>query len=205
MTLHPWHAIRVLTNHESKINDHLTNTFALPTYFPTYEATWVYRGRKRTVTLPHLRGWLFARFPAEDPHLWHDIRQTKGVLSFLGGPTPTPIPDDHIRKFQDRLDMRDPAIFLPSTHSLRPGDRVTFTAGPWLGYAGIITAAELYHPRIRVKISALLGRDVEVSCSASWCSPDHALGVATGFSRSRKRRLRFRKICQIEAAAEAAL
>lgn len=194
LLLHPWHAIRTRYNHEHRVNAALTAPpFSLPTYFPTYDAVWTYKGRRRAITLPHLYSTVLARFPAADPHLWHAINDIPPVLGFLGGAVPLSIPDREIIRFQDHLDMRSLTEFLPSTHIFRPGDSIIFVGGPWKTYGGTVTYGEPFHPYLRVKILGLLGRDQEVPCSASWCEPAERPLENMPRSVSSRRRERARK------------
>ena len=184
VVVHPWHAIRVASGTEFTVTDIFQSTFDLESWCPRFPASWIIRGRRYTKVLPYLHGWLFSRFPADDAYLWHDLHNIRGVLAFLGGATPAPIPDHDMDRLRTRLDER-PWDFTPASHPFKSGDQVTFTDGPWTSHIGRIISATPLSPKLAVEI-ALLGRDITVLCSASWLTL--VSDPASGGQRTRAKR-----------------
>lgn len=183
----PWHAIFTRPNKEFEVSDEASTKFNLEVYCPHFPATWVHRGRRYTRTFPYIRSWVFARFPADDADLWHALHDVAGVRGFLGGPTPSPIPDEDIERLRARLD--ESWDHQPTSHSFNQGDIIRFVDGPWQGYEGPVTAVNQTTSHVWVKIT-LLGREVDVPCAAGWCEPtkQDATSDDSGTAQNKKRK-----------------
>jgi transcriptional antiterminator RfaH len=68
---------------------------------------------------------------------WHAARWAPGVLKLImAGDQPAHVPDAVIAELHAR--ERDGLVILPSSPRLRRGDRVRVTAGPLVGFRGLV-------------------------------------------------------------------
>lgn len=206
MTAQPWHAIRVLPRREFTVADSIDD-LGLESYCPRYRLAWTIRNRRREILTPYLFSWLFARWDADDAVLWHAIHSLTGVISFIGGKRPSPIPDIDILRLRERIGDDNRLIeAAPSARPFAEGDVVRIIEGPCAGLSGTVLWLHSSGLVARVEIIALLGRTIPLTCSASLCEPvpDRDQLVAESgilaISRSRKRRIRSRRRLEATSA-----
>lgn len=204
--LPPWHAILVRYGQEIAAAARVRRDLDLEALCPTFTATWVHRGRSRSLVYPCVRSYVLARWDAADPHLWHALADLPMVLGFLGGPRPAPIPDRDVTLLLARVaDVR-----LTPADARRPrpplASRVRVTAGPFAGHSGVVARAPSSAPFVAVEISGVLSRDVVVEVPINYCeliSPDPRREAGEpGVSRSRRRRIRVRRLLEARLNAD---
>lgn len=186
--LHPWHAIRTRYNKEFEVDDALV-ALNIPSYCPRYWLTFTSRNRSRTILIPYLSCWVFARWPADDPHVWHQIHNLRGVLAFIGADNPSPIPDSEFAALRLKIGEDNRLVEAePALTPLIPGQVIRFIDGPYKSCLGVITYLYKNQRVARVEISALRGRKIPLTCSASWCEPAGEIPAGSpGSGRSRRR------------------
>ena len=113
---------------------------------------------------PLFPGYLFASLDLSRQH--GDVVWTPGVRKFVGfGPTPSPVDDEVVAFLQQRVGSE--GILRPSS-SLKAGDVVRVTHGPFEGLVGIIDRPVGARGRVRV-LMELLRRQTQVEV------PEHML------------------------------
>ncbi len=131
---------------------------AFDTFVPWTEETRRQRGRFCQRRVPLFPGYLFVGFDPERGG-WRAINSTHGVsrlVAFAG--MPQAVPDSLLVALRDRC---DPSGLLLPPETLKPGDEVEVTRGP---FADFIVTVEQVTPDRRVWILIdLMGRAARVS------------------------------------------
>lgn len=115
------------------------------TFCPAESRCKVRRGRKVWTHEPLFRGYVFTHFDRErDP--WGNISKIRGVIDLLrNGIMPVQVPDRDMQRLQDAVST---GVFDREA-TLKPGEDVEITEGPFQGLIAKVKSAE---PRKRAKI-----------------------------------------------------
>lgn len=86
-----WHVVFTAPHRERRAASDLCCLDGVEGFCPSSRVRFFRRGRIVERPAPLLAGVAFARWEADDPHLWHDVRGTADVTGILGGEFPRPI------------------------------------------------------------------------------------------------------------------
>lgn len=168
-----WHVVTTRFGRELAVADRVAS-LQLEAYCPTFVATWARRGRRYVRTYPHFRTYLFARWDAADPHLWHELNDLDGVTGFLGGSDPAPVLDRVVAELRDRVGNGSLSLDLsPSLVPRKPlplGTRLRVVDGPFEGHEGRLVRPHRT-PVLSVEIGGVLSRDVVIEVPLRCCVP----------------------------------
>ena len=124
------------------------------------------RGGKKTVTTRKLYpGYVFIDLVLLDENAriierpWYFIRDTKGVIGFVGGDRPSPTPQDEIdvikAKMSESEDTERPKV------NFEVGETVKINDGPFLNFSGVIEEIEPSRGKLKVTVN-IFGRSTPV-------------------------------------------
>jgi len=171
-----WFVVNTLSGHENKVKNtiekHLENESALrekihEILIPVEQVSEIKQGKKTTTTRKFFPGYILVRmdlYDSEtkklDEEAWYFIRQTQGVIGFVGsGDRPVPLPQHEI---DDLLDQAEGA-----SEKVRPkidfeiGEMVRIKDGAFENFEGAIEGID--HERGKLKILvAIFGRSTPV-------------------------------------------
>ena len=102
---------------------------------------------------------LFDEAGAMIPDNWHFINQTPGVIGFIGGDAPVPIPADEIEEIRAQIDGQGEKP-LPKV-LFNPGDLIIFRNGPFENCDGVVESVDVDHSRLKASVS-MFGRSTIV-------------------------------------------
>ena len=110
-----------------------------------------FTGAPTYVTQPLFPRYLFAKFNAREQ--LPKIRFTRGVHNVVCfGESPAPVDDDIIDIIRARIDEKG---FVKTNDELKPGDKVTITAGPLRNLIGIFEREIKGSDRITILLTAI--------------------------------------------------
>lgn len=146
-----WFAIQTLSNKEGKVKQYLDKfvTFEgmekeiLKVLMPTETVVEIKNGKKITKTHKFYPGYLFINMSLYDSDgnilqkPWNFIKNTEGVINFVGGERPTPLKDEEINRILKQLeDTKGKEI--PKVQ-FEVDEEVKITEGPFFNLTGRIT------------------------------------------------------------------
>ncbi len=174
-----WYIIHIYSGHEKKVKENLEHRVRaielqdeiLQVTIPMKEVAEVKDGKKRVFERPSYPGYILVQTTHElsaeaenEPSRksWYIIRETPGVMGFLGasGSTPTPISEAEV---QNILDLS------ASTEQQKPiqtveygvGDTVKVIEGPFKGFPAEVKEVDEEHGRLHLMIS-IFGRPTPI-------------------------------------------
>jgi transcriptional antiterminator NusG len=90
---------------------------------------------------------------------WYFIRDTQGIIGFVGGDRPTPTPPEEIESIKAQIaaseDTERPKV------SFDIGETVKINDGPFLNFSGVIEEIDPEKGRLKVMVS-VFGRNTPV-------------------------------------------
>lgn len=96
---------------------------------------------------------------------WMFVRNTTGVLGFLGGDKPAPLSDKEVAEILSELQEKKSAVV--HKHNISVGDSVKIIDGVFVNFTGIITDVQHDKGRVSVLVS-IFGRDTRVDDLEFW-------------------------------------
>lgn len=135
------------------------------TFLPREDSTRRLRGRFVTAPRPVFPGYLFVAFNPGAGH-WRAINSTNGVTRLVSfGKEPAPVPSDIVGQLMLRCDAF--GKFVPP-ESLKPGDQVRLTSGP---FSDLVATIEALAPERRVWVLLeIMGGQTRVAVAADQLS-----------------------------------
>ena len=130
-------------------------------FLPMEEVGLTRNGRITTSVRPLFPGYIFVAFDAAR-EFWRKVNSTYGITRLVSfGNNPTVIPPDLVSQLMLRCDARGKLL---SQRTLKPGDRVTLTKGP---FANFLAEVENIAPDRRVwLLMDIMGAQTRVSARA---------------------------------------
>jgi len=164
--MNKWYVVQVLSTHEKKtkkaLEEHLElkgmSDYIEEILLPTENVSEVKKGQQHIVEKRLWPGYLIIKMNVTDDS-WQYVKNTNGVIDFLGGDKPTPLTDQEV---QDILrDLEDKKQKVTQKHKFEIGDRVKITDGVFVNFIG--TVIEVFHDKGRLSVMvSIFGRDTRV-------------------------------------------
>ena len=161
-----WYVVQVLSTHEKKvkkaIEEHLEikgmNDQVEQILLPTENVSEVKKGQQHIVEKRLWPGYLLIKMHLNDES-WQYVKNTNGVIDFLGGEKPTPLTDAEVNDILK--DLEDKKQKVTQKHKFEVGDRVKIIDGVFINFIGTVT--EVFHEKGRLSVLvSIFGRDTRV-------------------------------------------
>ena len=168
-----WFVIHTLSGQEQKVKDNIErrlkteemSEFVKEVLVPMEKVAEV-RGGKKTVTTRKLHpGYVYIEMALLDENRrvldkpWYFIRDTPGIIGFVGGDRPVPVTPDEIAVIKDQIadseDREKPKV------NFEVGETVKITDGPFLNFTGVIEEIEPERGKLKVTVN-IFGRNTPV-------------------------------------------
>ncbi|MCE2983557.1 MAG: transcription termination/antitermination protein NusG [Parachlamydia sp.] len=161
-----WYVVQVLSTHEKKVKKALEEHLELKgmrddveqILLPTENVSEVKKGQQHIVEKRLWPGYLLIKMNLTDDS-WQYVKNTNGVIDFLGGEKPTPLTNGEVN---DLLrDLEDKKQKVTQKHKFETGDKVKITDGVFVNFIGTVT--EVFHDKGRLSVMvSIFGRDTRV-------------------------------------------
>jgi transcriptional antiterminator NusG len=90
---------------------------------------------------------------------WYFIRDTQGIIGFVGGERPTPTPGDEIDSIKAQISESED-YEKPKVH-FEVGETIKINDGPFLNFSGVIEEIEPDRGKLKVTVN-IFGRNTPV-------------------------------------------
>ena len=91
--------------------------------------------------------------------VWYFIRETTGIIGFIGGERPVPLRDSEVdvllHQVEEKKEKVKPKVIF------EPGETVKITDGPFMNFNGVIEEVDPERGRLKVSV-AIFGRSAPV-------------------------------------------
>ena len=168
-----WFVIHTLSDQEQKVKDSIEKrmkseemTECIREVLVPMERVVEVRNGKKTVTNRKLYpGYVFIDMELLDEGKriiekpWYFIRDTQGIIGFVGGERPTPTPRDEIESI--KAQMSDSEERERPKVTFEVGETIKINDGPFLNFSGVIEEIEPDRGKLKVTVN-IFGRNTPV-------------------------------------------
>jgi transcriptional antiterminator NusG len=170
--MHKWYVVQVMSSHEKKVKKAIEEyldakglrEFISEILIPTENVAEVKRGHQKVSEKRMWPGYLLVKMEIND-EAWAYVKDTPGVIDFLGGEKPTPLSEKEIKDIMNELEDRQKGVV--QKHKVDVGDRVKITDGVFVNFVGVVNEVNHEKGRLSVTVS-IFGRDTRVDDLEFW-------------------------------------
>jgi transcriptional antiterminator NusG len=131
---------------------------------PTENVAEVKRGQQKVSEKRLWPGYILVKMILTDDS-WMYVKNTNGVLEFLGGEKPAALSDKEVEQILNELQQKKDDVV--QKHNIAIGDKVKITDGVFVNFTGSVT--EVFHDKGRVSVLvSIFGRDTRVDDLEFW-------------------------------------
>lgn len=161
-----WYVVHTLSGQEHKVKEMLENSIKTQNMqdlipeilIPTENVSEVKGGKKSITKRKFFPGYILVNM-AFTEETWHLVRQTPGIIGFVGSGTPVPLKEDEIKDILDQIEAKKEKV-KPKV-IFEKGEIVKVTDGPFLNFNG--TVDEIYPDKGKLKVLVqIFGRTTPV-------------------------------------------
>lgn len=164
--MNKWYVLQVLSTHEKKVKKSLEEQRELKgvgdqieeVMLPIEKVSEVKRGEPKIVEKRLWPGYLLIKMVLND-QTWNYVKNTAGVIDFLGGGKPNPLTDREVEEIL--RDLQEKSEKVTQRHQFEVGDSVKIIDGVFVNFVGTITDVQHDKGRLSVLVS-IFGRDTQV-------------------------------------------
>jgi transcriptional antiterminator NusG len=167
-----WYVVQVVSSHERKVKKTLEESLdkkgmrdlIAEILIPTENVSEVKRGQQKISEKRMWPGYILVKMVLTDDS-WAYVKDTPGVIDFLGGEKPSPLSDKEVTDIMQELEDRQKGVV--QKHKVDVGDRVKITDGVFVNFIGTVTEVNHEKGRLSVMVS-IFGRDTRVDDLEFW-------------------------------------
>lgn len=170
--MHKWYVVQVVPGLEKKVKKSLDENLDSKgltglieqILVPTENVAEVKKGQQKISEKRMWPGYILLFMTVTDD-AWMFIKNTNGVLEFLGGEKPTPIPQHEIDAILNELEEKKKSVV--QKHNISIGDKVKITDGVFVNFVGSVI--EVFHDKGRLGVMVVIfGRETRVDDLEFW-------------------------------------
>jgi transcriptional antiterminator NusG len=168
-----WFVLHTLTGQEQKVKRYVEaqvklqemETYIGEVAIPTEKVSEVRNGVKSTVTRKFFPGYVLINLALYDDNRglvepsWRFLRETPGVIGFVGGERPVPLSAAEVDAILHQVEARKEKVKPKVT--FEPGETVKITDGPFMNFNGTIDEVDPDRGKLKVSV-AIFGRNAPV-------------------------------------------
>lgn len=161
-----WYVVHTLSGQEYKVKEMLENSvktqnmheFITDILIPTENVSEVKGGKKSITSRKFFPGYILVNMVFTE-ETWNLVKQTAGVIGFVGSGAPVPLNEDEIKDILDQIEAKKEKV-KPKV-IFEKGEIVKVTDGPFLNFNGTID--EVYPDKGKLKVLVqMFGRTTPV-------------------------------------------
>lgn len=164
-----WFVLHALTGQEAKVRASILrrvkqeemDEYVGDVLIPTEKVSEVKKGVRSTATRKFFPGYVLINMALYDDDrqmcekAWYFIRQTPGMIGFVGGDKPAPLRDKEVEVLLNQVDEKREKV-KPKI-SFEPGETVKIMDGPFMNFSGVVEEVDPNRGRLKVSV-AIFGR-----------------------------------------------
>jgi transcriptional antiterminator NusG len=168
-----WFVLHTLSGQEQKVKDSIEKRIKIEemaewikeVLIPTEKVAEVKRGKKTTSTRKFYPGYILVHMKLLDEKnqlqekSWYFIRETAGIIGFIGGDRPVPLKQDEVDSILAQIEERQEKV-APKV-AFEKGETVKVTDGPFQNFTGIIDEIDPDRGKLKISVS-IFGRSTLV-------------------------------------------
>jgi len=168
-----WYVLHTLTGQEQKVRESIQRRlkqeemedYVGEAIIPTERISEVKKGVRSTTTRKFFPGYVLINMALYDQGRqlrekpWYFIRETSGIIGFVGGERPVPLRPEEVEMILHQVDEKKEKV-KPKV-AFDPGETVKITDGPFLNFSGIVEEVDPHKGRLKVSV-AIFGRTAPV-------------------------------------------
>jgi transcriptional antiterminator NusG len=168
-----WFVIHTLSGQEQKVKESIEKRlkaeemgeYIKEVLVPMEKVAEVRSGKKTVTTRKLYPGYVFIDIALLDDNNrvvekpWYFIRDTPGIIGFVGGDRPTPTPADEIDSIKAQISESEDTE-KPKVH-FDVGETIKINDGPFLNFSGVIEEIEPERGKLKVTVN-IFGRNTPV-------------------------------------------
>lgn len=172
MTMNKWYVVQVLSTQEKKVKKSLEDfrdnqgmsEFIEEVLVPTENVSEVKQGQQKITEKRIWPGYLLIKMTLNDDS-WMYVKNTAGVIDFLGGESPTALSEEEVQSILRDLDDKKKRVV--QKHKFDVGDKVKINDGVFINFIGTVT--EVFHEKGRLSVLVtIFGRETRVDDLEFW-------------------------------------
>ena len=168
-----WFIVQTLSGQEQKVKDSIEKRvktdemqdFVKEVLVPMEKVVEV-RNQKKTVTSRKLwPGYVFVDMVLLDENNriieepWYFIKETQGVIGFVGGEPPVPTPTEEVEQIKNQISQSEETE-KPKVN-FEVGETIKINNGPFLNFSGVIEEIDPERGKLKVTVN-IFGRNTPV-------------------------------------------
>lgn len=168
-----WFVLHTLSGQEQKVKESIEKRAKIEemgdlikeVLIPTERVAEVKKGKRTTTTRKFYPGYILVHMKLLDENnklverSWYFIRETPGIIGFIGGDRPVPLKPDEVEsilaQIQERQDKVAPKV------AFEKGETVKITDGPFQNFTGVIEEVDPSRGKLKISVS-IFGRSTPV-------------------------------------------
>ena len=170
--MHKWYVIQVMSTHEKKVKRSLEENlqargladYVQEVLLPVENVSEVKNGQRRIVEKRLWPGYLLVKMVFNDD-TWAYIKETTGVIDFLGGENPEPLSEEEVQTILKDLEAKKQKV--TQKYQFEIGNKVKITNGVFINFIGVISEVFPEKGRLSALVS-IFGRETRVDDLELW-------------------------------------
>ncbi len=167
-----WYVVQAMSGHEKKVKKvleenreaHKMLEIITEVIVPTENVAEVRQGQHKVSEKRLWPGYILVKMDLTD-EAWQYIKNTNGVIGFLGGGKPTPLTDAEVAEILK--DLKEKKEEVVQKHNIEAGDKVKIIDGVFVNFTGCVI--EVFHDKGRLSVMvSIFGRETRVDDLEFW-------------------------------------
>jgi len=168
-----WFVIHTLSGQEQKVKDGIEKRMKIEevtdlikeVLIPTEKVAEVKKGKKTTSTRKFYPGYILVHMKLLDEKKqliergWYFVRDTPGIIGFIGGDRPVPLQPDEVSSILAQIEERQEKV-APKV-AFEMGENVKVNDGPFQNFTGVIEEVDPTRGKLKISVS-IFGRSTPV-------------------------------------------
>lgn len=170
--MHKWYVIQAVSGQEKKVKKALEENreakgmieLVEEVLVPSEHVAEVKQGQQKVMEKRLWPGYVILKMTLTDDS-WMYVKNTNGVLGFLGGDPPTPLTDKEVDEILKEAEGKKGDVV--QKHKINVGDRVKINDGVFVNFIGNVI--EVFHDKGRLSVMvSIFGRETRVDDLEFW-------------------------------------